>query len=461
MDTWIWHLKILGGECAVGYLAGAVLRIPGAPATGKSVPDGRGQAEKYDRRVTTPQPLDEEPHVGPAVQAALEVAQVVARDCPEFIAIQDRIADLLRPFTSATFHVSDDPQQLAENRILNQALNDFLSLLFGATVGDGRSTIRSARALYEHVVNLATIRASQSEAERYMDHEIVIQNIADALDLSTLSVLSKDQARRFRRRRKKRVRSSKRAADQMKEKHGDAFRRRWSSKSLRANADQQGFDEGYRFYRLASAVMHGSAGGSIGILNEVERGQVLHRIGPALALCPMALAFGLRFFDDLLSGLSASETSQVDAAHSVIADLQQTWETYSAIMFGLDEQMWPPVKPILAVLRVMTTGKWQWWAYDLESRRVARIDEPDMSTERRETLRAQITDCGASMPPGWDEPLTVTVVDLNAVVSADAKWQSAGTVLVQPPMYIGERPRSAPTRKTGYSTPEGPSEWTS
>src|SRR5262245_34821376 len=157
----------------------------------------------------------------------------IAGRLPPVLELQRDLKEAIWPFANGAFQNADveDATEAATVRILNQALNDFLDLFYEAMSGRGRPAARTARSLFEHVVNLRWIRSSAAEAERYMDHAA----IAELLDLE-LNTVTEDQftgsmRKRVRHWRYKLERRIRPAADKAIEAHGPWFRARWTQTS--------------------------------------------------------------------------------------------------------------------------------------------------------------------------------------------------------------------------------------
>ena len=109
------------------------------------------------------------------------LAGEIADALPVIGHLQQSLNEALRPFLHAV-HANaddDDPVQRSRSRIVNQANNDFLDLLYESNVRTGSPGGPSAVPLFEHMVNHRWITAHPTEAERYWDHGA----IGELLDL--------------------------------------------------------------------------------------------------------------------------------------------------------------------------------------------------------------------------------------------------------------------------------------
>jgi hypothetical protein len=229
------------------------------------------------------------------------VSDEVLEELPVLRDIHEELGDAL-PFTHEAISLADqtDATQRARGRILAQASNDYLDLLYEATCGRGRPALRTARTLFEHLVNYRSIDTDSAMAERYCDHE----SLGAVLDLE-LNTAQEDEfegklRKRFRHWRNRLERTHYSAAKAAIGKYGPSYRSSWAVRTVLERARVHGLEGDYDFYRLCSAISHGTASGTIGIRAEVAGTDVV-RTGPALSLVPLALRYGNRYFSMILT----------------------------------------------------------------------------------------------------------------------------------------------------------------
>lgn len=380
----------------------------------------------------------EEIHPGPIVAGYESFARSIATACPELVDAQRALVQIARDllievYNSASYRDLTAIEE-SQNLVLNQFLNDFLDLLYESATGRGRPAMRSARSLFEHAVNFATVTHSSEEAERYAEHEVMMTQAYYSFDYYELGVLDGDELKNLQRKHVHRLRQAEKAAAVARKKFGNGFRRSWASKNLHDRAAGHGFESGYDFYRVASAVMHGSSGGSIGTFGEVESGHRLHRTGPAFGLLPLALAFGVTFADDLLSMMD--EGPAVSQTREIIAGIRGSWLNYRDAVYALDDFIRPPDAPLMVLARVNTLFKLNWWVHDRELGRVAKIEEPELD----EVSRASVAELLDTLKlQGLTEPVTIAIAVVRAVeVCSD--WQSEANIVPNVPIGLEEGP---------------------
>lgn len=237
----------------------------------------------------------------------------------------------------------EDAVQLARSRIVNQALNDYLDLLYEAFSGRGRPALRTARTLFEHLVNYRWIDADPVEAERYCKHGAV----GDLLDLEVSASREEEftgNARRaYRHWRQKAERQIRRDANAAIDQYGDSFRRSWASKSLRDRAARHGLADEYdTAYRLLSAVIHGNAAGDVGHRASIG-GHSVVRTGPALAVCPLALRCGHRYFTLLVTEWenAAGRPEPMARLRELVRVVAERLDDHRTACLALDDGLWP------------------------------------------------------------------------------------------------------------------------
>ena len=176
--------------------------------------------------------------------------------------------------------------------LFNLAVNDFRDLLHDLRSGSGRSAMRAARAVIEHAINLHTVSANLAEASRYLEH--LDQGPSLMLALATgAERLDRKPRRSYEHALKTTGAAAARRFAAAVAEHGSWFQRGWTQNNLRDRAVQHGIGHLYEYYRLASLVTHGSAGGSLGSVRDHPEGSRMFRTGPALELAPVAMWAGI------------------------------------------------------------------------------------------------------------------------------------------------------------------------
>ena len=265
----------------------------------------------------------------------------------------------------------------AEGMIVNNAANDLLLLIGQVQSGDGRSAARSARAMFEHLVNLCEVAGNPVKGDRFEAHRHVT-----AVRIAERGVgvdrLSGGQRRRARSRMDRLRRSHTGPLAAALTKYGKSFKNQWGAQSLFESARAAGLDGAYESYRILSAVTHGSSGGLMGVRRETSAG-VCHRLGPDLLLTPFAFHEGLTWWRELAVRLPrvCDETGSPLPLARNIEQALSWYPTLHAACEHLDNQMWP-VQPAanmaIAVLAVYPNGRHAWLELDNRDALVRRAD---------------------------------------------------------------------------------------
>lgn len=360
-----------------------------------------------------------------------QLARRIAEDLGDFVDIQSQLFDAWKPIAHAV-HAncdSDDPVQLGRSRILNQAHNDFLDLLYESMSGRGRPAVRSARSLFEHMVNHGWISANPSEAERYCDHAAMAELLN--LDLNTpeaeeFTGKTRKKVRHWRHKLERRIRP---AAALAIDKYGPSFRRSWTKSSLLNRAQSVGAGADYDVYRLLSAVIHGAAGGDLGHRSEIDGIQVV-RTGPAVSICPLALQVGLKFYEMLVRQIREAVDSVVTLElEKLLSQLSDLVPDHEKRCTAVDAEIWPGEAPVSVMyLRVELDGTRNWLLFDgVGSTILADVVGADSGPNAvwLESLIAEVE----KVNPDRTQPLLIGVEKCKGVPRPGEKWRPAEETL--------------------------------
>lgn len=355
----------------------------------------------------------------------------IADRLPVAARVQGAALEALSQFNHAVHNNADsyDPIELARSRIANQASNDFLDLFHESMAGGGQPAARSARTLFEHLVNHRWVSQDRTEAERYCDHAAVV----DLLDLE-LNTPREEQftgatRKRVRHWRYKLERRVPRAADLAVEKHGPWFRRSWTRATLWDRAAHVGLKSEYDVYRLLSAIIHGSAGGDLGHRMEIQGTSVV-RTGPAVSLCPLALRSGLRcyklFVLDVKAVVGDSSTRPLER---LLDDVEGLLGDHESICMGVDHSIWPNVPPGTVVfLSVAVDGSWTWLLADPHRDRAVVADPVKLDPAHLQRIQKSVAGMEAANPRRT-RPILIEAGGVRAVPQRGAPWQPAAVML--------------------------------
>ena len=205
------------------------------------------------------------------------LAEELSRRWPASATSLPSCIDELGPFARLTLSSAGDRSSAV--LVVNQAFNDFVDLCFDLLTCRGRSALRTSRAMFEHLVNLLDVESSPDAARRYIRHGSVAAQ-TEARAAYGVDRLAGSELKAARHALKKLARDSDEDYAAALSEYGSTFRSSWAGASLYDRAVATGLGEEYDFYRLAGAVLHGSAGGAKGTTSaRYER--PVHRTGPA------------------------------------------------------------------------------------------------------------------------------------------------------------------------------------
>lgn len=318
--------------------------------------------------------------------------------------------------------------------LVTQAANDFLDLITDICRGRGRPALRSARSLFELLITLHDITSSPELAERYFRHQFVVAQQIATLDMGE-DILPRKQRRAALHAKKKLLRDSKENFESALSDYGTGFKRAWASHDLLSRARKHGFQDEYEFYRLASSVLHGSSGGALGLISDIE-GQTVHRQGPALELCPLALLYGLWFMSKLgdrlgndLGGPSAARLSE-HLSHCL-----SYWTTYRTEVRKIDRSIWPsPAEPV-SILPVIAFASLprvrRWYLWDQSRNLICAALPPDHLPKEQANMVDSVIADHLEQRPTSTELITMVVIGAPARPKPGATWQPSGTVMSQ------------------------------
>lgn len=277
-------------------------------------------------------------------------------------------------------------QYRAAGLIFSQSCNDFSDLLRDLGEGSGRSAIRAARALIEHAVNFVDVISERDSAGRYIDHLSFVHELQFDLKVG-VERMPAGKRRSYLHRLSKAAREARADVERAIGRYGAAFRRQWAASNLFDRADKYGLSDLYGFYRLASLVMHGAAGGTLGTLRE-QGGPPILRTGPALELCPFAYYAGVRAHRIVVQE-STRVRSDLDpiGVLSILDRLNEEWPGYRDTIEKIDEELWPkgPVGSE-AVALISRTGAVRWYWWNRESGAMIEAEEPEIEGGVRRDL---------------------------------------------------------------------------
>lgn len=322
----------------------------------------------------------------------------------------------------------------------SQAGNEVLDLLFDCCTGRGRPALKASRSLFELLLTMKDIVSDTAACERYEDHRWVAFGMALDLDKGR-PVRRKGEAHH----RKKAERIIRPEYERVLAQYGGRFRLGWREGTLAGAADRHDLQDDYEFYRLASAVLHGSSGGVLGQYVIDQDAQVpVYRTGPALDLCPDALERGMAYFEQLaeLTHPWAGDVA-VELAEACRA-VRQTALAYRSYLEDTSSSWWATVPRgmVVAVAAVDALGRCRWYLHDTGSDQIRLANPPRHIPDEAAAYLKEIVDertAGRSLPGiGDDEVVSVLMIGCRATPKRGSTWRPTLGVLQQKSLF-GER----------------------
>lgn len=382
-----------------------------------------------------------------------ELYRAIVGQVPELYELARRMHEPLHGFLSALHGTRQpSPAEHATSFITAQAANDFNDLLSDCTYGRGRPALRAARSLFELLVTARDVWASQTDAERYLDHEVVGNRIAAGLRFETERLSGKERQVDEHERKKLLRESNAQHADVIR-RYGTSFEARWASTDLRTRASSHGLDDDYDAYRLGSIILHGAAGGVLGLAKEL-RGSRVYRTGPAFSIAPLALLLGIKWFDELVGfiGPKMAEHPAKDL-RAILQALRRAWPAYRRALLDLDSDAWPdppPAPPVALLAIIPLTGKEQWFIDNVEANELYPADPPDRIPPLVQRGIEEIRQKIQREVPMSTEWITTVIPSVTLRPTRGGKAVDAARVLVKRP--AGGWPKTSPS-------PDNPKTW--
>ncbi|HEV2809324.1 MAG TPA: DUF5677 domain-containing protein [Acidimicrobiales bacterium] len=325
----------------------------------------------------------------------------------------------------------------AVQAIFLQASNDYLDLLFDAASGRGRPATRAARTLFEHELDALDIEADSELATRWLDH-LPMAGLAQAKMSLPEKHLHGKALKSFRHRARRLLADNERHADRVAARWGAGFRRQWHPRSLRDRAACHGLLEHYEFYRYASAPVHGSHSGMLGLRKEVA-GTLVLRTGPALTPAPLAVLYGTASLRAVVGVGEQFLERGLARLRRALDDLDAAWPEYYVQIHRLDGELWPKSAPSNsgALIVLEPTGEVTWFEYlpDQFLARKARTHDVTIHDEQERALTGLLEEVPSAFPHG-----RVGVCLHRAVVAepGDGPWVEAPHLVDFPLFHIYE-----------------------
>lgn len=316
--------------------------------------------------------------------------------------LDEEVQEVLRllPYALAQANIELARVNGPERTILTHFFNDVLLFVAQTANGDGRSAARSARSLFEHLVNYVTVTEDAVEADRYAASRFVTADRLGRLDGWWLALLDGKQKREEGRRLRRMVRHAAVPLAQASARF-DAPRRKYAnnvfSDNLYRRCQEHGMVDDYDAYRVLSGVVHGDAGGLLGLTQSVgNKGARVHRVGPDLQLVALAWLYGYRWITEFLCVVyERHPLPSVEEAANHAGFLVGRFGSVLRAARRLDARTWPdepPPQPIaIAAIFRPTSGAIRWYLYDRRLQSVVVADPGPYQESAIDAMRADVT----------------------------------------------------------------------
>lgn len=357
-----------------------------------------------------------------------EIAANIEMRAPGFIVHLRSISEELH-VTSRRFFTETTNQ--AAVIVGNHSFNDYDSFSGSLISGDGRSAARTARSLFEHLVNYCEVSSSRVAAERYLAHSAVTADLLGNLTHG-LNRLSGKKQKQERNRLAKLRRDSTPLLRSAMSRFGTGFRRDWSARNLYDRAKAHGYENHYDTYRLLSQVTHGSRGGILGSHSTIS-GRTVHRIGPSLDLAILSYLEGFTFFRQLSFEMGAHQNFDT---HELVAALDSAlgyWPTYREALLAVDRQIWPSMPPPgpVAIMALYPNGRVRWLLWEPTLHRIKPANPPTDNEFMEKRFRVAVQSGDVSIPEEMHgRPVTSAVHGVQVSPKSNTQWASASGIFL-------------------------------
>lgn len=278
--------------------------------------------------------------------------ELVSINCPDLVAAANTWADSLPKFLRrSSWSIGDHP---ARSLLISQVLNDFNDLLFDCLSGRGGSALRSARSLFEDLLNVIAIKTDDDLADRYIAHWPVAVEQSMAWD-PLVKYLRGKQLKAARHHTHKVLRENRAQVAEAVGEYGAGFRRSWHPVSIADRAVAAGLAREYEFYRVASSSLHGAAGG-FGTF-WLDEGEYMSRVGPSMLSCPTALAAGVDFLRRTFDEVAPDQPNWAGPARTALDDIAAQLNDFAEYTMGVEDMLVRRDPRVPAVFRDSRRGR--------------------------------------------------------------------------------------------------------
>lgn len=334
-----------------------------------------------------------------------------------------------------------------ERTILTHFFNDVLLFMNQTFMGDGRSAARTARSLFEHLVNYVTVTEDELEADRYASSRFVTADRLGRLTDWWVGMLDGNQKREESRRLRRLVAG---AAKPLAEAGArfDAPKRKYVnnvfSQNLYRRCEEHGMVDDYDAYRVLSGVVHGDAGGLLGLMKGFgKQGARIHRVGPDLQLVALSWLYGYRWIAEFLGTVHERHPfPSAEAASKYAGFLVGRFGSVLDTARRLDARIWP-VKPppqptAVAAFFQSLTGPIRWYLYDERQHTVVVADPGPDQEAAIKAMREDVSKLTYSGPP----PAVAVCPHIRVYPRPTASYAQAGSALPPPEHWLHPLPKS-------------------
>lgn len=383
-------------------------------------------SDKAQAPSADPVPADAAASSRSVLDAPEEIGAAISAVLPEYMAVIEELVGEIHPFMT---YLHSSTAGTGLGALSTQATNAFVDIVYDLRHGRGRPALTNVRSLFELLVTTLDIVGSKKLDTRYRDHEwVVLQQQAELT--FELELLPTKERSALRHQQKKIKRDYRAKYDEVVARYGSSFARSWAAEDLALRAARHGLEKEYDFYRVASAVLHGSAGGIMGLRAEIESATVF-RLGPALSLCPPALLQALRYYGMFVRALRQRGGPAVPELLAKIEEARRRWQEYRRAIMRLDRSIWPDAPPAVptVIFAFKEGGAFrQWYVHDPLAGQVCEASPPkSLPADLEKTLDELIATVSTMASPS--ELITVALPGIAPRPRPGAKWQHELVIL--------------------------------
>lgn len=324
----------------------------------------------------------------------------------------------------------DDALRVAANHFAS----DIRAVVDESMALDGRGAARSARAVFEDAVVLATLHREPDASERFLAH-----GAFDTLRLGDngmgLELLDRKERKRAEAKLDRSQRLARREARRASRKFSK-IDKGWMQGTLYDKCKSLGWEDRYNNgYRVLSSTIHGSVAGILGNRRGSGTDAVYRWGGPALEWVPLALLEMFRAIELLVAEADANWPDfDTSSTRHWLVECFESWPEMRRTVLDADRKFWPanPTPGNRSFLAVYPNGD-RWFIEDALRSAVCVAEPPsqqDFPDEQWMQIHKFVSEIRRREASGSNgRPVTLVVEGLTLSPKDGAIWASTSAVL--------------------------------